>query len=82
MPLSNKHKIGLVIDLLENQKSAHFLTRNEQSQLNHLLAKLSSDQNLDPELITTIDEIASASTTNTMDHLAVEHWLSEMSHYV
>lgn len=82
MPLSNKHKLGLLKDLLENHKTEHYFTKNEASQLNHLLAKLSTDPNLDPELLLTIDEIASASSTNTMDNMAVDHWLSEVSNHV
>ncbi|ALA54298.1 YtzH-like family protein [Shouchella clausii] len=79
MPISIQHKLGLLQDLLQNHVSEKFLTTNESEQLKQILTALAQDPALDPALASTIDEISSASHTETMDSEAVQQWLNTMS---
>lgn len=79
MPISIEHKLGLLHDLLQNHATEHFLTVNETEQLQHLVVALSKDPALDPILANTVAEISSATQTNTIDNVAVNDWLNQMS---
>lgn len=81
MPINDNNKLGLLIDILNNQASESYISTDEQEQINRLAEQLISNGNLHPNMVEALQQIKNL---NTPDHrpfqqTKVNEWLQLFS---
>lgn len=78
MPMDYHHQLGLLSDILKNQKSEHFGTNDEYEQMKRLSYQLLQNENIDPTLkqaLVNIEEYSNQKQS-TNDESIFENWLT------
>ncbi|WP_413378981.1 YtzH-like family protein [Alkalihalobacillus sp. 1P02AB] len=82
MPLTTEHKLGLLMDLLQNEISEQYMTSHEKHQLLELLITLKNESSLREETLQTINEIQGYSFDHPWPHADVENWLNTFQNQI
>nr|WP_081727612.1 YtzH-like family protein [Halalkalibacter wakoensis] len=79
--MTNKDKLHLLKDLLENQSAENYMTTDEAEQIERLLSSLATDASLQPEIQQTLNHIHEKHELNhePFQQQDVEQWLNVLS---
>ncbi|UOE93500.1 YtzH-like family protein [Alkalihalobacillus sp. LMS39] len=83
MPINEKHKLSLLVDILKNQVEQEYMTTDEYDQISRLTSSLLHEGNLDPTLKQTFLKIQEQHYGNThqFNQNDVEHWVETIQQY-
>ncbi|MDE5415858.1 YtzH-like family protein [Alkalihalobacterium chitinilyticum] len=64
MPMNSYDKLGLLTDILKNQSSEQYMTKDEYEQINRLTQSLIADSHNDPNLLQALQSIQQLNVDN------------------
>ncbi|WP_017726527.1 YtzH-like family protein [Halalkalibacterium ligniniphilum] len=81
MPITNREKVRLLKDLLQNQATEQYMSLDEAAQIERITSSILQDQTLPIDLQHTIRSIQTKHTQNTspFSNDDVEQWLSVLT---
>ncbi|WP_209123914.1 YtzH-like family protein [Alkalihalobacillus sp. BA299] len=77
MPMNNYDKLGLLADILKNQSTEQYMTKDEYEQINRLTESLLAENQTDPNLLQALQHIQQMNVNNhqPFENQDVTQWL-------
>ncbi|OLO40200.1 hypothetical protein BTR23_06790 [Alkalihalophilus pseudofirmus] len=77
MPMNSYDKLGLLTDILKNQSTEQYMTKDEYDQINRLTESLIAESQNDPNLLQALQHIQQLNVNNhqPFENQDVNQWL-------